>query len=467
MTFGTFGPSGTSRPAERDPVRVSWIHLTLVAAVLAATFAVVHRGLRGRVLATWQGEPAFAPFYAFVEPLLRPQALLFAAIATALALAAPHLVDPTRTSRRAFGSILAAAAILLPLALFLVRAPLGDLGAQFDIYRDEEFLHDARRIGDLGSFLDGYVQLMPTLSLHGQHFPPGHAVLLHLAARVLGPGTFAAGLVVLVFAAAGVLLAWKAFEELAEDRAARQGVLLLLAAPALLDFGCTSMDAVFLFFATLAWLCALRAIRGEGGPAKAWISGAALAFAACFSFSALPLGLAILLFAALRGRSAWRRTASILLHVLAGTTASVLLLFIVTGFPIWSCFLRARELNAELMRRAAGDDPASLWALFSLGNATAFLSGAGVGLVAAALAGARRARSAREPVSLASLLALLAMSLGGIYFLETERIWLFALPWLAASAVSTGPFEIRSLRVLLAVGFAQALLLEATLFTLW
>ena len=59
------------------------------------------------------------------------------------------------------------------------------------------------------------------------------------------------------------------------------------------------------------------------------------------------------------------------------------------------------------------------------------------------------------------------MSCGGLYFLETERIWIFALPWLAAIAVSAGPLEARSLRVLLGAGLAQALLQETLLFTLW
>jgi len=443
--------------AERARVRVPPSRFLLVAVALAAAAALAHAGLQGRILATWRGAEALAPLYAFLEPRLRPQAVLFAALACALAIGAPRLADPARTSRRSFGALLAAASVLLPLALFLVRENVGALGAQFDLYQHEEFLHDARSIADLPAFLDRYVELMPTLSLHGQHFPPGHAVLLHLAARLLGPGTLAVGLLVLAFAAAGVHLAWRSLEELVEERAARQGVLLLLAAPALLDFACTSMDAVFLAFAALAWLLSLRALRPGSGAARAWLAGASLGLAAFFSFSALPLGLAILVGALLRDRSA--RTSVVLLHVLAGAVGFALLLFAATGFPIWGCFLRARELNAALMQHAAGGDPASLWGFLSLGNATAFLIGAGLGLAAAAFV--------RSRVSLAVALVLLAMSLGGIYFLETERIWLFALPWLAASAVSNGPLDDRSLRTLLAVGCAQALVLETALFTLW
>jgi hypothetical protein len=444
-------------------VRVSWVRLAIVAVSLAGAFAVAHLLLQGRLLAPWQGQAAFAPLYAFVQPVLRPQAILFALLAAALAFAAPILADPLRTSRRSFAMLLLAASVLLPLALHFVRSRFAELGSQFDLYRNEEFLHDARRIADLEGFLDRYVELMPTLSLHGQHFPPGHAVLLHLAARFPLPDTLAAGLVALAAAAGGVWLAWKAFEELAEEQAARQGALLLLAAPALLDFACTSMDAVFLFFATLAWFLALRALR-RGGAARAWLAGAALGLAACFSFSALPLALAIVLLAILRDRSAWRRTAPFLLHGLAGAAAFTLLLFAATGFPIWSCFLEARRSNAALMEHALRVDASSAWASLSIGNAAAFLAGAGLGLAAASIAGARQLKS---PVALASILALLAMSFGGVYFLETERIWLFALPWLAACAVSGGSFDDRSMRLSIGVGFAQALLAETVLFTLW
>jgi hypothetical protein len=453
--------------AERDPVRVSRSLLLLVALALAALWAISFRLLHGRVLATWQGEEALAPLYAFVSPLARPGALLFAALGLGLTLFSGRLCDPERLSRVRFAVALLAAAVLLPLALFLVRSDLADLGRQFDLYRNEEFFHDARRIGSLPRFLEDYVAIMPTLSLHGQHFPPGHAILLHIAAELFGPSALVAGLVVLAFSAAAILLSWRVLEHLAGARAARQGSLLLLACPALLDFACTSMDAVFLFFATLAWLLSLRALASESRPPRAWLAGAALLLSTFFSFSALPVGLAILLHALFRGRGAPFATAARLMHMAAGYVGAAWLLFAATGFPIWSCLHRARESGLALIRRAAGVEPGSLWALFSLGNATSFLIGAGLALVAAAVARACARPLRGEPWTPAALLTLLAMSCGGIYFLETERVWLFALPWLAAVAVSAGPFSEGSQRLLLAAGLAQALLLETALFTLW
>jgi hypothetical protein len=51
--------------------------------------------------------------------------------------------------------------------------------------------------------------------------------------------------------------------------------------------------------------------------------------------------------------------------------------------------------------------------------------------------------------------------------METERVWLFVLPLIALAAVSAGAFEKGSMRLLLSAGLAQALLMEAALFTLW
>jgi hypothetical protein len=88
--------------------------------------------------------------------------------------------------------------------------------------------------------------------------------------------------------------------------------------------------------------------------------------------------------------------------------------------------------------------------------------------VAMALAARLRVRGVcAETWTPAALLTLAAMTLGGIYFMETERVWLFALPWIALAAVSAGPFERGALRLILFGGWLQTLAMETGLFTLW
>lgn len=434
---------------------------------LAALWALHPWLFRTEVLATWEGAGALAPLYAFWQPRLRPQALAFAAAGLLLVARAPACCDPQRTPRARFAAGLLAAAVLLPLALFLVRQDPSALGAQFDTYSREEFYHDALGIRDLRGFLRAYVALMPELSLHGRHFPPGYAVVLYGVSRIFGTGTLPAGATALAGFALGLLLSWRAAARVVGERGGRQAALLVLASPAALDFACTSMDGFFLLPAALAWWLGACAFAPGGRARDALLAGVALLAATCFSFSAFPVGLAILLFALLRGRRALAPTAWRLAGTAAAYAASALLLWAATGFALWDCLREAHAAALALMRRAVGVDPGSLWALFGWGNATAFGVGAGLALVAGTAARLLAWPRGGDPWTPAALLALGAMALGGLYFLEVERVWLFALPWLGAAAVSGPAFSARSLRGLLAAGLAQALAMELLLFTLW
>jgi len=448
-------------------LRVSPLALIACAAALAAGWLLDDLVLRPPFPVTYQGIAPLAPLYAFPIPVLRAQAAIFLVLAAMLAGAAGTLADPARVPRRTFGVVVGAAAFLLPLALFLVRQDLPRLGSQFEIYRADEFLDDARRIDSVGGFLAHYVERMPSLSLHGSHFPPGHALFLYAVGKTFGFGTFPAGIAVLACFAVGVVVCWLAIDERFPGIPSRQAVLLLLACPSLLDFACTSMDAVFFLFAALALRAGFRALAPEGSPLQAVGAGILLLVATFFSFSALPVGLVLLVHAAF---SAARRPLSAavrLLWIAAAYAAAAVALSGATGFAIWKCVLAAREHGLELMTRAVGAEPRTIAPQFWYGNAVAFAIGGGVALVAALVARLRARPLFAEAWTPAVLVALAAMTLGGIYFMETERVWIFALPWVAAAAVSTGGFEPATLRLLVVVGALQALAMEIVLFTLW
>jgi hypothetical protein len=197
-----------------------------------------------------------------------------------------------------------------------------------------------------------------------------------------------------------------------------------------------------------------------------WV-GLALFAAAMASFSALPVGLAI----ALYGFASWRRLGARVLGQLAVISACFLAagaaLAALTGFSLWECFETARFQNVAFMTRVIGRDPSELYGRIAFGNLVAFALGAGVGLVAAVARALPAAVRKADPWTLAALGALAVMVLGGFYTLETERIWLFAVPWIALLAVSQRSFGCGELRLLLAAGWAQGLAMELVLFTLW
>jgi hypothetical protein len=448
----------------------------LAAAIVLAMLWILELGvLRSGLLTSFRDQPPIAPLYAFWMPRLRPEALAFVLLAAALVALAPRLADAGRTPRAGFAAALLLLSALLPLTLFAVREPLSELGTNFAIYRNEEFFDDARRVASFedaagrgaGAFLRQYVEAMPRLSLHGQHFPPGHALWLHAVGELAGPSLFAAGASVLAAFALALGAAWRALATLHGEGAARVGALLCLAAPSLLDFACTSMDAVFLLWASLAWWGALRAFRPDGRAGHALLAGALLLVATCFSFAALPVGLAVLLHALWSGRAEPRTAAVRLALVGASYAGCAVALRAGTGFALWECLVEGRAHGLALMHEIVRGSPASRWALFSYGNLAAFAIGSGVALVAAA--GLRLARGGLAadrwtPPALATLAILCA---GGLFYLETERIWIFAMPWLAAIGASGMRPAAASLRLLLGAGLAQALVLEALLFTLW
>ncbi len=441
---------------------MSWIALCATSGVLAGLWALDAAVLRTGLLADAGSRSALTPLYAFWSPLARPTAVLFPACAAVAVLVAPRLADPARTSGRAFGAAVAILGAACALALFLVRMRCESLGANFDVYRGEEFLHDARAVGDASAFLAGYVERMPGLSTHGRHFPPGHALLLHAWGAWFGAGTFPAGVLVWLCAAAALPIVLLGLRELLEERAARQATLLVAIAPAFLDFACTAMDAVFLLVASIAWWLGLRAFGPHGRARDAAFAGLALLAASFFSFSALPLGLALTAYGVLG-----RRSASGLPLAVAGAAffAGALALRAGTGFALWDCFLAAHEHAQAFMERVRAEHPRTeLWRIVP-GNAVAFAVGAGVALIAASGARLARAGLPRDAWTRAALAALLVMC--ALYRLETERIWLFAVPWLAAIALARGPLEDEDLRRLVAVAALQAFLLEVALFTLW
>ena len=56
---------------------------------------------------------------------------------------------------------------------------------------------------------------------------------------------------------------------------------------------------------------------------------------------------------------------------------------------------------------------------------------------------------------------------GGMHTMETERMLMFAMPWLAVSAAAAAPLSDSAVVLMMSGGWAQAFTMEAFLFTLW
>jgi hypothetical protein len=447
----------------RTTLAVSWRAIAIAAAVLLAAWGFDVFVLRTTHLTGHKQQPALTPMYAFWEPVWKSSALVFVAFAAWFAWSAPRLADPERVSRRRFAPQLFAWAVVLPFALFLVRQSVADFGDLARVFRYSDLFQDAEHVRDVRSFLRGYVETMPKLSLHGSHFPPGPAIFVHLSEEVFGERPAVSGITVLVAFAAGIVAAYGALREIASERAARQGALLLLAVPSVLDHACTSIDALFMACASGVLWCALRAFRPGAHFGSAVMLGVVLLIATCVSFSTFPLGLAVTVFALMQWRTAWQG----LLLVGATYLGAAWVLDLTTGFSIFACLRAAQEHAEALMGPMIENTARAGRAYRSYGNVVAFAIGSGVALVPAVVGRVWGAGIRGDRWAVAAVVTLGVMAFAPIYYMETERIWIFAMVWMAGIAVGGGSLGEGSMRRLIVAGMLQAVAMECLLFTFW
>jgi len=458
----------TPTPAAGRHVRpLLWLIGTAVA--FGACVALDRLVLHNNVLTTFNGQQPLSPLYAFWMPQVRMEAASFVVTAIALVWMVPKLLE-SRTSDRWFGVVLLAASLALPLALSATRESVDRIGTQFLIYRGEEYFDDALRISDLSMFLRHYTELVPHLSLHGRVHPPGFASILYLVRQAAGPSPYAAGVVVLLLFSGGVLAMWRAAARVLDRRQARIAALLGLAIPSLLDFACTSMDAVFFSASCLVLWASFAALEGEGRWWHATLAGILFYLAALLSFSAVPLGLFVSLYAL---GSWWRqrgaRIPAQLALILAGFGVAYLGLRTATGFDLWSSLLAAREQHYQIMSRVIGQSVASAYLPTTFGNISALLIGSGLAVVPLFLrmAGGALKTAPASPLLIATAVVVTVVCAGGLYVMETERILMFVMPWLTLTAVAASHLPDATVRLLLAAGWLQTFVMEVLLFTLW
>ena len=119
------------------------------------------------------------------------------------------------------------------------------------------------------------------------------------------------------------------------------------------------------------------------------------------------------------------------------------------------------------MTNVLNGPPSDYYFYACFGNIAAFLIGCGVAVVGAVASSSIDSHFMWTPWRIASLMTLVFITVGGIYVMEAERIWIYVIPWMVVFALNNRPFRTSSLRLLLACGLMQAFFMEALLFTLW
>lgn len=321
-------------------------------------------------------------------------------------------------------------------AVFALTTSFDRLVAPFMHYAS--FADDARRFQSLGEVLDTYVGRMSTLGFRTAHYPPGY-VLLFVLERTSG----LTGLVKMLgyVTAVGVLplVVVLAREVGLDDARATFALALCASSTGMLEFPSTSPESYFVFLSVAAFI-AMHLAMQRRTLTFAVLGGLAVAGATLLSFSVSFVGVLLAVQALIGlgvGAYRWRRVlAAGFLSVLAFVGVFVALDRL-AGFDLATCLRQSIDNNQAGMSPSFDAWPRYL--LRSTGNLLAYVGSLGPALVAFAAAGALGLRSlppAQKAMVLAAVVTPVIAAFSGLYFMETERIWLFFTPVLAVAGAS-------------------------------
>jgi len=387
----------------------------------------------------WFGAP-LAPLYLYPAPMVSwwaiPAALVFGA-----ALAAAPGLCTARIGAPAFAAASLGLGLGLRLALAAARSGphgwLGALGSPADAQNEYLGALPALSLG-WGTYLDRFAEVAPSLPTHPSAHPPG----LLLVIDILGiTSRTQMAVFEIVVGAMSLPLVYLLARGFLDEPAARVATLLFAFSPAILIWSVTSSDALWLTFG-LAAACALAA-----RPEPVRILGAALlALASFFSYSLLAVGAWAALvalrrdgFAAALRLGAWCALALVVLY--GG-------LWVLTGFDLFGSLD-----SADLVYRIGIYD-ARPYAYWLLGSPVAWLIVLGLPITWYAA----RAAGAGQSAALALAGVVLVAAVGGYTKAETERIWMFLVPFACVGAASV--IAARRLGLVLALLTAEAWIIE-------
>jgi hypothetical protein len=305
-----------------------------------------------------------------------------------------------------------------------------------------EFASDIESFKGVGDTLRTYVEKMPKLNWYGQHYPPGNLILLTIERQLGIPGLTKA-IVCLLTVLTVVPLYMLAKELELDDVAASVAVLLFAMTTGVLVYATINTTSLVLFPATMCLWMLVRSLK-TGSIAAAALLGVCFTFYLFFSFSASILGVLM----ALTTVIGWLSGAFTLRNVLATGAVSlacvlgcVALLYVTTRFNLIACFVTAVH-GHQAQQGNEGFDDAKRWWLRSTGNVIAYLMSI-VPLCILAVSAAAFSAFAKPQASgarftrsfvIATVLTVLVAGFSGLFYVETERIWIFLTPAFALAA---------------------------------
>ena len=320
------------------------------------------------------------------------------------------------------------------------RAGLAPRRLTLNISGYSEFKKDIAAFNGIADTLRNYVAKMPSLEWYGQHYPPGNLIVLTIEKQLGLPGLTKA--LVCLLTVFSVIPLYGLARELDLDNVATTAALLLFAASTGVLVYCTINTTSMILFPAGVCLWMLVRALGTGSVMAAALLGLAFAFYLLFSFSASILGVLMALTTALawwRGAVTTRNIVRSGAIAVACLFAGLLLLYVTTRFNLIACFITAIR-GHQAQQGNEGFDTLMRWWLRSTGNILAYLTSIvpmsilAIRTVWVGNGAKAQAAEMRRSLFIALVATVLLAGFSGLFYVETERIWIFLTPFFALSA---------------------------------
>ncbi|HEX3356229.1 MAG TPA: hypothetical protein VHS31_04530, partial [Tepidisphaeraceae bacterium] len=377
----------------------------------------------------------YTPLYGAPQHFNARVAILCGIGGAALLAGASIFIFASRARRFAWSALIAAQ--LAAIVCFAISERPHRLAPDVSGYA--EFSKDLPRFSSTTDLVQHYIEKMPTLSWLNQHYPPGN-MLLFLMQKQAGLPYLVKSIVIFFGLLTSIPLYLLCRELELNKIASRCAVVLCACSSAVVIYTTVNTTSLILPLTALFALGMIRSMR-VGSRRAALLAGISLVGFWTISFSfTLPAALLMLmsLIALYRELLNWRYVVRAWLWCGSCILGGLVFLRAVVGLDLVGCLIIGVQ-DHQLQQRNDPFHPWQSYLLRSTGNILAYLI---VVAPLAAFAGMSLFKSARSnpqrtlagTLGLATWITLLVAGFSGLFWLETERIWVFFTPFLAIAA---------------------------------
>jgi hypothetical protein len=424
----------------------------LVAACLLSVVAFVayHFYLRGLMLdgglrlgAVRPGLKVYriVPLYIYWRPRLKTGLLIAAAVIAVFICWLRRSMAAGGTDRRGgYALVLVAWHVAIAVAVALVDGGPQKLWQPYTVHHRSDYIGAVDRIESPREFLRDYALRMPDLPLHCRHHPPGGPLLLWAVAQLFAPGPCAASIATILLSGLAAPAAYLLARNVLEEAPARLAAGLFMLAPNVVAYSATCLDAVFMvpFVWTFYFLWHGRSRRPLAAGAA---GGLAASVAAMMTFSASFLALWAVVLLGLTAAFDRARLRNALLTIISALATAALFYGLLYAWSEYDprAVLRQAFAGQDEVMKGRGHSSLRQSLHFAPTNfvAFAFCSGLPAAILWLWQTGREVVTATASPARwllLSFAITLLLVDVAPLYTLETERIWIFLVGFLAIGA---------------------------------